>query len=79
MTTIDFYKFIHENAIEFHWYQNPESKQRDVLFFPYYWQIEYLAKLLKPTDFDDEGITVVVCVRFCLHTAINLHGITQQN
>lgn len=56
MKAIDFYKFINENNIEFHWHENNETKERDVIFFPSYWQIKDMAKLLSKTDFDDEGI-----------------------
>ena len=56
MKAIDFYKFINENNIEFHWHENNETKERDVIFFPSYWQIKDMAKLLSNTDFDDEGI-----------------------
>ena len=56
MKAIDFYKFIHENNIEFHWRENNETKESDVIFFPSYWQIKDMAKLLTNADFDDEGI-----------------------
>jgi len=56
MKAIDFYKFINDNDIEFHWHTNDETKERDVIFFPYYWQIEYMKELLSATDFDDSGI-----------------------
>jgi hypothetical protein len=56
MKAIDFYKFINENNIEFHWHENPETKERDVLFFVNYWQIKDLSKLLTNADFGDEGI-----------------------
>ena len=56
MKAIDFYKFIHENNIEFHWHENNETKERDVIFFPSYRQIKDMAKLLTNADFYDEGI-----------------------
>jgi len=56
MKAIDFYKFIKENDIEFHWHENNETKERDVIFFASYWQIGDMAKLLSNTDFDDDGI-----------------------
>jgi hypothetical protein len=59
MTTIEFYKFINENSIEFHWHENPETKENDVIFFIYYFQIDELRKLLTTSDFD-EGIKCVM-------------------
>jgi len=56
MKAIHFYKFINENDIEFHWCENNETKERDVVFFPSYRQIKDMAKLLSITDFDDGGI-----------------------
>jgi len=57
MKAIEFYKFINENNIEFHWHENPETKERDVIFFPSYYNINDMAKLLSYNDFDDDGIT----------------------
>lgn len=56
MKAFDFYKFIHENDIEYHWQRNTETNKRDVIFFPSYSQIEDMAKLLKSTGLDDNGI-----------------------
>lgn len=55
MTAIDFYKFIHENEIEFRWDIN-ENGDRDVIMFPSIHHLEELNKLLSDTDFDDSGI-----------------------
>lgn len=60
MKALDFYKFIHEANIEFHWDNNSETNERDVIFFPNFWQINDMAKLLSATDFDDEGIKCVM-------------------
>lgn len=67
MKAIDFYKFIIENNIEFHWHENPFTKERDVIFFPSFYQIKDMAKLLSPSDFDDEGIP---CQMKCDYFAI---------
>ena len=56
MKVIDFYKFIYENKIEYHWHTNDTSKERDVIFFISYSQIDDFANLLTSFDFDDEGI-----------------------
>lgn len=56
MKAIDFYKFIHERKIEFHWTENEETKEDDVIFFPSYHDIEALRKLLTAYDLDEGGI-----------------------
>ena len=64
MKAIEFYKYIHENNIEYHWTYNIETNERDVLFFPYYWQIEDLSKLLTAVDLDEDGIGCVMKDRY---------------
>ena len=54
MKKIDFYKFICENGIEYHWHDR--NGQQDVIFFVEYWRIEDFAKILTNFDFDEEGV-----------------------
>ena len=78
MKAIDFYKFINGNNIEFHWHENPETKENDVIFFPYYFQIDDLKKLLTASDFDDEGINCVMkdgYFAFWASDILDAHGI----
>ena len=56
MTALEFYKFINDNNIEYHWEDNIEIKERDVIFFPYYFQMEDMRKIMSASDFDDKGI-----------------------
>lgn len=58
MTAIEFYKYIGENGIEFSWAYNTDKKERDVLFFPLYHQIDELRAIMDPGAFDDGGITI---------------------
>lgn len=60
MTAIEFYKFINDNEIEFHWADNNETNERDVIFFPYFWQIDEMYKIMQPVDFDDDGVKCVM-------------------
>ena len=60
METIEFYKFINENNIEFDWYENPETKEDDVMFFVNFRQIDNFKKILTTFDFDDEGIKCIM-------------------
>ena len=78
MKAIDFYKFIYGNNIEFHWHENPETKENDVIFFLYYFQIDDLKKLLTTSDFDDEGIKCVMkdgYFAFWASDILGAHGI----
>lgn len=54
MKAIDFYKFITENEIEYHWHEH-DGKQ-DVIFFVEYRNIEDFAKILTTFDFDEDGV-----------------------
>lgn len=79
MKAIEFYKFISENEIEFHWYENPKTKQQDVMIYPCYHHLEDLAKLLNYTCLDITMITFVMKVNYCATWASQLldpHGIT---
>lgn len=51
MKALDLYKFIQDNAIEYHWDNN--NNERDVIIFPYTFQIEDFVKLISHTI--DEG------------------------
>lgn len=44
MTAIQFYKFIHDNAVEYHWEENDGKK--DVLIFPYHFQLDELVDVI---------------------------------
>ena len=52
--------YIVENNIEYRWQDNDGA--RDVLIFPYTFQIHEFSKLLPPTLFDD-GLGVVMYLR----------------
>lgn len=54
MTELELYKFIHDNNIEWHKYENDE--RRDVLILPKFRELIDLCSLLSPSIFDDEGI-----------------------
>ena len=60
MKAIEFYKFIHDNKIEWHWLENLESREQDVIIFPSYSEIQDLGKILSPYHFDDEGIKCIM-------------------
>jgi len=54
MTVIDLYKFVNENNLEYHQYDN------DVILFMDFFYLEEFNKLLGPTIFDDDGISCVM-------------------
>ena len=56
MKAIDFYRFVHENEIEFHWAGNDETGERDVILFPSFSEMAELCKIMAPSHFDDGGI-----------------------
>ena len=58
MTELDLYKYIQENNIEWHWSYNDGEK--DVIIFPYFFQLEDLANKLSPCFFDDGGRKVTM-------------------
>lgn len=60
MTAIEFYKYIDDNGIEWKWAYNSDTQEKDVLIFPFYFQIEDLRMLMHPSDFDDERIHCVM-------------------
>jgi hypothetical protein len=55
---IEFYKYIKENNIEWHWFDN--NGVQDVIILPYTFQLEDFMELLSETDFDDEGVKCVL-------------------
>lgn len=55
---IEFYKYIKENNIEWHWFDN--NGVQDVIILPYTFQLEDFIELLSETDFDDEGVKCVL-------------------
>lgn len=57
MKTIDFYKFIHDNEIEFHWHYNDETREDDVIFFVECFNVQEFNKMLPKTAFDDDAIS----------------------
>ena len=54
MKTIELYKFITDNNIEWHWDENDGAD--DVIIFPYDFQMPDFIKLFSPSAFDDGGI-----------------------
>ncbi|MFA6570748.1 MAG: hypothetical protein WCT77_05865 [Bacteroidota bacterium] len=56
MTTIDFYKFIHDNGIEYQWYHNDEKWEMDVIIFPSISEVKELMKILDTSNFVENGI-----------------------
>lgn len=58
MNTIQLYRFIKENNIEWHYRDNDGTQ--DVIIFPYIYNIAEFKKLLSPGIFDDEGISCVM-------------------
>jgi hypothetical protein len=55
---IEFYKYIKENNVEWHWFDN--NGVQDVIILPYTFQLEDFIELLSETDFDDEGVKCVL-------------------
>ena len=55
---IEFYKYIKENNVEWHWFDN--NGVQDVIILPYTFQLEDFMELLSETDFDDEGVKCVL-------------------
>lgn len=55
MKAIEIYKYVKNNKIEWHWIDEYKD-EKDVVIFPYYFQLEDFEKLLQNSDFDDEGI-----------------------
>lgn len=54
MTELTLYKFINENAIEYHWHDKKDGA--DVIAFIPFFNIKEFASILPSTIFDDEGI-----------------------
>ena len=57
MTELQLYKYITENNIEWHRYEN--NGEDDVLIFPYFYQIEDFRKIISGCVFDEEGIEMI--------------------
>lgn len=57
MKIIDFYKFIRNNDIEYHWY---DYKKKDVMFFVPCYLMKEFNDLLPASIFDDEGLSCVM-------------------
>ena len=53
---LDFYRFLQACSIEYHWGENPETHERDVIFFVLFNDIRGMYTALSPADFDDDGI-----------------------
>lgn len=53
MTELELYKYIQENGIEWHRYEN--DGKEDVLIFPYIFQLEEFANMIKNAT-DEEGV-----------------------
>ena len=59
MTELDFYKYINENNIEWHWRNNNGTE--DVIIFIYLFDLEYFCDLVKDkTDYDEYGLDVKI-------------------
>ncbi len=54
MKSLDLYKFINDNKIE--WHKQNNDGGRDVIIFLYYYHIEDFRKILSTSLFDDSGI-----------------------
>ena len=85
MTELSLYKFISENAIEWKWELNDGNK--DVVMFPYHYQIEDFAALLSPTIFDEEGIHcwmkdgyfAIWMNKICQHYGIEIENVFKED
>lgn len=53
MNDLDLYKYINNNNIE--WHKRDNNGEKDVVIFPYTFQVEDFVKLVKNYD-SDEGI-----------------------
>lgn len=57
MTELELYKYIHDNAIQ--WINSDNDGTLDVMIFPYAFQIEEFATLVKGCNLD-EGIQCIL-------------------
>ncbi len=53
---LNFYRFIQACSIEYHWGDNPDTNQRDVIFFVMFNDIREMYASMAPYDFIDDGI-----------------------
>jgi len=53
---LDFYRFIQACSIEYHWVDNPETNERDVVFFVLFNDILEMYAAMAPYDFIDDRI-----------------------
>ena len=85
MTELSLYKFIHNNDIEYHWHEFEEDNN-DVVIFVHDYQLEDLRGLLSFSDYDDEGIEVIlkdtyICIRMgilCEYNEIYMDNIFEE-
>ena len=82
MTEQELKEWITEYNIEFHWCKN-DYEEDDVIIFPYTFQMERFAKLIKKYDFSEGGIPMVLkdgyfgvhLLDICEYFGINLEDI----
>ena len=76
MTELEFYKFIEENNIEYHWTNN------EVFFFVDYHLVNDLHKILTPGIFDEEGLSCTMKDGYFAFDGIDIcdyYGIKSEN
>lgn len=81
MTAIELYKFIEDNNIENRYETDNETGIRDVLIFPYTFQVHDFYKLLGKSSFDDGGINCQMMdgyFAFWMKDLCEYHGIELQ-
>lgn len=72
MTELDLYKWIHDNSIEYHVYRHGIEKldlremnednyhEWKIYVYPFFFQLESLMEIVKPSFFDDERFECVM-------------------
>jgi len=58
MTELEFYKFIEENNIEYHWHY--EDGSWDVIFFVDFDKLQEFNNMLGYSFFDEEGYRIIM-------------------
>ncbi len=82
MTELDLYKFITDNAIE--WHRHDRNGNDDVIIFPYIFQLEEFSKLFKNYD---EGLDIklmdgYVCIwmrDLCEYYGVEMNNVFKGN
>lgn len=83
MTELQLFKFITENHVEWHEYENEDVGTKDVMIMPSFGQLEELNEILPSCIFDDGGIPATlkdgyICVwmrNICDYSGIEMENV----